>query len=99
MDQTQLKLRKLELLKEKKRLRSLLPHRYGFKRYAWQREFESTKAKMKILVAANQIGKSTIHIADVIEAATNKSIWTKLWPDLPEGKIPSPFWYLYPYRS
>lgn len=82
---------KLILLEEKERIRKLLPHKYGYKDYAWAREFMESTNKMCLLTAANQIGKSSIQIRKCIEWATNKSLWAKLWRN-----NPIQFWYLYP---
>jgi len=53
-----LKERKLELLLEKREQLSQLPHRSGFKKYVWQREFFESYDKELFLTAANQVGKA-----------------------------------------
>jgi len=69
-----------------------LPHLYRYPFYTWSRQvFESTNPEI-LLVAANQLSKSSTAIRKNIEWATNKSLWPKLWP----GKIPNLFWYFYP---
>lgn len=53
-----LKQKKLELLKEKRDVVANLPHRYGYKKYKWQREFFDSFEKDLFLTAANQTGKA-----------------------------------------
>lgn len=84
---------KLKLLEEKERLREGLPHLHGQKLYPWMREFFESQNPENILCSANQIGKSSIQIRKVIEWATNKSLWKKLWPHLKHPKL---FFYFYP---
>lgn len=91
-DVERLKLEKLRLLEEKKLLYSQLPHRYGFKRYKWQEEFFQCFVQDAFLTAANQVGKSTIMIAQHIEWAANKDLWPRLF----KRRTPRVFWYLYP---
>jgi hypothetical protein len=62
--------------------------------YRWQREFYESTHKFATLVASNQSGKSAIQIRKVINWATNKELWPKLWK-----KQPIQFWYLYPDGS
>lgn len=74
------------------RAKQSLPHLYRYPFYKWSREvFESTNPEI-LLVAANQLSKSSTAIRKNIEWATNKSLWPKLWP----GKTPNLFWYFYP---
>lgn len=69
-----------------------LPHLYRYPFYTWARKvFDSTNPEI-LLVAANQLSKSSTAIRKNIEWATNKSLWPKLWP----GKTPNLFWYFYP---
>lgn len=68
-----------------------LPHLYGVKRYKWQTEFFQSTNHNNFLVAANQIGKSSIMIAKNIHWATCPSLWPQLWPSKP-----TQFWYFYP---
>lgn len=91
----ELKQRKLELLEEQAKLRRNLPHLYGMKYYPWMREFMECTNRTMFLTAANQIGKSSIQIRKVIEWATNRSLWSALWP----RRTPRQFWYLYPSRE
>lgn len=87
--------RKLELLQSQKRLRTNLPHLYGWKNYPWMREFIECTNKTAFLTAANQIGKSSSQIRKLIQWATDKTLWPMLWP----GRTPRVFWYLYPSRE
>lgn len=95
LNQKKLALEELAIQEKKVELMEGLPHLYGMKFYKWAREFFESREKENFIVAANQIGKSTVQIRKVIEWATNKSLWQKLWP----GKKPNQFWYLYPSRD
>lgn len=57
-----------------------LPHRYGHKWYWWQRAFNESPLLMRLMTCANQVGKSTTHIWDKVERATNIEKWPELWP-------------------
>jgi len=83
-----------------KKLRAELPHRYGFKWYLWAWNFYKSMNKMCLLVAANQVSKSSTLIRRHIERATNKALWPVLWPDI-NGvpNVPRQFWYLYPTKE
>lgn len=72
-------------------LKQDLPHLYGQKFYAWQREFFNSRNKINLLCAANQIGKSTCLIKKNIEWAGNAALWPELWETKPKM-----FWYFYP---
>lgn len=85
--------RKVELKRQKAQLKRELPHLFGFGWYRWNRAFFESRNKMCLLVAANQIGKSTIQIRKHVHWATDKTLWPTLWPKNP---IPRQFWYLYP---
>lgn len=85
------KLQKIALLEEKLKFQQNLPHLYGFKKYKWGREFHESTNKINLVVAANQIGKSTEQIAKCIRWATDKSLWPALWRTEPRQ-----FWYMYP---
>ena len=90
----QLKATKEELaaaLEAKLRMREGLPHLYGFPLYKWQGEFFRSTNRMNLMVAANQIGKSTCNIRKCIHWATEPSLWPKLWKTKP-----TLFWYMYP---
>lgn len=74
-----------------------LPHLYGWKWYSWAKEFFECRNKMALLVAANQISKSSTLIRTFIEWAGNPKLWAELWP--PIGGVerkPKMFWYFYP---
>jgi hypothetical protein len=88
----ELKLKKLKLLEERKKLREELPHLYGFPLYKWAREFMESLNRMKILTAANQISKSSTLIRHAIDLATDKSKWPSYFP----RREPMTFWYVYP---
>lgn len=89
------KQREIAALEEKLRLRQELPHLFGSPLYSWQREFfECVNREGMFLVAANQIGKSSISIRKVIHWATEKSLWPKLW-----SRTPTQFAYFYPSAS
>lgn len=85
------KLERLALLEKKAVFRENLPHLHGFRKYKWGREFFESTNKINLVVAANQIGKSTEQICKCIEWATNKSLWPRLWKSTPRQ-----FWYMYP---
>jgi len=89
-------------MEQKLKMKDCLPHRYGFKRYQWQKDYEEAKFyKKRFLCAANQIGKSTIQICDRIEIAVSPDLWPELWPSQfqfnPNVKPYS--WYLYPNQD
>lgn len=86
-----IKLEKLKLLEEKARLVRGLPHLYGFKDYAWSRDFLDSNDKTILLTAANQLGKSTTQIRKIVEFATNVQAWPSRF-----RRNPRQFWYLYP---
>lgn len=92
MSEYEKKLKKLQLLKDKKLLQENLPHIYGHKLYPWMRQYFDSTNKMVIICSANQIGKSSIQIRKAIECATNKTLQKVLWPHIE----PRQFWYLYP---
>lgn len=97
---TNLKLKKLKQLEDEIRLKNGLPHLYGFKDYEWSLEFIHTKNKTPIVVAANQIGKSTSQIRRMIMLATEPELWPEYWPALTKiGQKPTQFWYLYPTKD
>lgn len=95
----QAKLEKLRLLEEKVKLQDGLPHLYGFPKYDWQLDYQHNRTnRVRLLCAANQIGKSSIQIIDRIHIATSPDLWPQLWPHMfkanPNAKPYS--WYLYP---
>lgn len=88
------KLEKLKLLELKKELKENLPHLHGFKLYPWQRAFIDSTAKMNLICAGNQLGKSLCNILKLVMWATEPSLWPKLWK-----KRPIQFWYLLPTKD
>ncbi len=93
---TETQLRALDAQKHKaaelrEKLRTGLPHLYGWKWYHWSKMFFESRNRMKLLCAANQITKSSTQIRQCIEWAGNKSLWGELWK-----REPRVFWYLYP---
>lgn len=90
--------RKQALLEQRLKLKRGLPHKYGWKHYKWSREFFESTNKENFLVAANQIGKSSVNIRKCIEWATNQDLWPKLW-DVESFGSPNQLWYLYPTRE
>ncbi len=90
-DDLAFKLEKLKLLEAKQKMESELPHLYGFNLYRWQREFIESTNKMTIMVAANQIGKSSAQWLKAIRWATDKTIWPKIF-----AKDPKMFLYFMP---
>lgn len=94
-DELSLKLERIRLLEEKKKLKAGLPHLYGYKMYQWSRLFFESTNRFNFLSAANQIGKSSISIRKAIHWCTEPNLWASLWP----GKTPSYFFYLYPSKE
>lgn len=88
----QLKLLRIQQLERELAEREALPHLHRHKHYKWSRQvFESTDKEI-FLVAANQLGKSTVAIRKIIHLATEPKLWAKFWPK----KKPNLFWYFYP---
>jgi hypothetical protein len=97
-----LKLEKVRLLEEQAKLKYGLPFLYGQKLYKWQEDYKNNRHnRVRLLCAANQIGKSTIQIKDRVDIATNPAEWRRLWPHLFRGGAePKPSsWYLYPNQG
>lgn len=67
---------------------------YGWKWYKWARKFYESRNKMNLLVAANQISKSSTQIRKCLNWATDVEIWKELWQ-----RRPRQFWYLYPTKE
>jgi len=89
------KKRKLELLQYQEKMQEELPHLYGWPWYPWAWEFfNNTTDKVQLLVAANQISKSTTQIRKQAHWATDQELWDTLW-----GRKPNMFWYLYPSKD
>jgi phage terminase large subunit-like protein len=98
-EKLELKRLELELLEKKAALHDGLPHLYAYQErwYKWAREFFDSTAKECFLTAANQSSKSSTQIRKMIDWATDKDKWEKLWrPDVLVGGVPNQFWYLYP---
>jgi phage terminase large subunit-like protein len=93
-EEMQAKLERIALLERKAELREGLPHLYGQKFYPWAREFFESTNRNNFLVAANQIGKSSVNIRKCINWATSPDLWPKLWRNKPIQ-----FWYLMPTRT
>lgn len=89
--------RQVELLREQLKLEEGLPFLYALKHYTWSRQVFETINKECFLVAANQLGKSTVAIRKNIYLATHPQVWPKYWPKL-NYKVQKPnlFWYFYP---
>lgn len=86
-----LKLAKLQALEKEEKMREELPHLYGFPWYDWAWDFFTTRNKMALLTAANQVSKSSTNIRTIIEWAGNTELWPELWKTKPIQ-----LWYLYP---
>lgn len=82
---------RIRLLAEKQRLREGLPHLYGWKWYKWAREFFESQNKITLLVAGNQLSKSSSQIRKCIHWATEDTLWPLLWRTRPRVFI-----YMYP---
>lgn len=67
-----------------------LPHLYGHKWYLWQRQFFQNKNRFRMFTAANQVGKSVVHIWDKVDRATNIERWPDMWKEKPDL-----FWFFY----
>ena len=74
-------------------IRKNLPHLYGFPWYEWAWRFFNSTNRMNLLVAGNQLSKSSTQIRKAIDWCTNTKKWPKLWPKNP---VPRNMWYLYP---
>lgn len=85
------KLEYVKALELKLELQQGLPHLYGWKWYPWARQFFESKNRYNLLVAGNQLSKSSTMIRKAIHWATEKSLWPELWPT-----TPNQFWYFYP---
>ncbi len=90
------KIRQQQQLIEAKKadLQAGLPHLYAWKWYKWAWEFYQSRNPMTLLVAANQISKSSTMIRKCIEWSGNPRLWPELWKTPPRQ-----FWYLYPSRE
>lgn len=87
----------LKALERKKFLQEHLPHLYGWKWYPWAKSFfDCTPDQNRdcMMVAANQISKSSTMIRKCIRMATDKERWKDWWPT-----NPNQFWYFYPTKD
>jgi phage terminase large subunit-like protein len=87
----QLLAEELVLREKQQELVEGLPHLYGWPWYSWAREYCESTNKTNLLVAANQISKSSTNIRKCIDWATDKKKWPLLW-----RARPTQFWYMYP---
>jgi len=86
------KLQRLHALqRQKESIKEQLPHLYGWPWYKWAKIFFESRNKMNLLVAANQISKSSTQIRKCIDWATDIEKWPELWKQKPRL-----FWYIYP---
>ena len=90
-----LALEELRLLEMERELKEGLPFLYGWQWYDWADEFYNSTNRINLLVAANQISKSSTQIRKCINWATNKALWKNLWGLM----VPNQFWYLYPSKD
>lgn len=90
----ELKLEKIRLLEQRKKLKEDLPHLYGFKYYKWQRQHIESTNYYTFLKAGNQLGKSICNGIKWVTWATEPSMWKSLWT-----KRPRQFWVLMPTRD
>lgn len=89
---------KLKLMEEERELRLSLPHKYLHPYYQWQIDYNESLNKTCIIVAANQVGKSTTNLVKLITWCTEPDRWEKLW-DISKTGNPNLFWYLYPSQD
>ena len=92
-DEVALEFERLELKERELELTEGLPHLHGWPWYPWAREFFESTNRMCLLVAANQISKSSTQIRKAIDWATDQTKWKRLWRTRPRQ-----FWYLYPSK-
>lgn len=85
------KLKRIELLQARQRMQEGLPHLHGWKWYRWAREFFESTNKVSLLVAGNQLSKSSSQIRKCIHWATEQELWPLLWRSRPRVFI-----YMYP---
>lgn len=91
---TEARLKRLEALEQKKKLKEGLPHLYGFPFYKWARDFFESRNRFNFLCAGNQLSKSSSMIRKAIHWATAQDLWPSLWITRP-----SIFWYFYPTKE
>src|SRR3990167_11560215 len=78
-DDKRSRLERIQLLEKKIELQNGLPFLHAFPWYKWSREFFDSTAKMNLLTAGNQSGKSVTQIRKCIDWATNVDKWPLLW--------------------
>jgi len=81
----------LKIKRERIERMECLPHLYGKKWYKWAKAFFNSTNRFNMIVAGNQVSKSSTLIRRCIHRATEKSMWKKWWPSTPTA-----FWYFYP---
>ena len=91
MTLSQVRAQQAEVARRKQELIDGLPHLHKFKWYQWAWDFFTSREKMCLMTAANQISKSSTQIRKVIEWAGNPKLWPELW-----SHTPTIFWYFYP---
>lgn len=94
IDEKELALQRLKIMRQKVALQEGLPHLHGFKWYRWAWEYFNETNRMCFISAANQISKSSSQIRRIIHRATEPTLWPKLWKTTPRM-----FWYFYPNKS
>jgi hypothetical protein len=86
----QLKHQELRLKQQKMKIMENLPHRYGMKHYPWSRKFYESTNKMNLLVAANQIGKSSGEDSEVHRVGDERGpLAETLWKKRPQSLLVS----------
>lgn len=92
-----LKIKQIEALEAETEGYDLYPHLYMHKHYKWSWDFENNlEDRVQIVLAPNQVGKTSTCIKKLIRIATEAKCWKRMWPELPDGIMPSQWWYLYP---
>lgn len=86
--------RKVELERQKQHIIDSLPHLHGFDWYPYQKEFLSVHKEIQVLCCANQLGKTTILLAKLVNLATDLKLWKKYWE-----KPPVTFIYMLPNQK
>lgn len=88
------KLEKIKEMEEQLEIREGLPHLYGWDWYEWAWEFFTSRNKVRLLTAGNQLSKSSTQIRGIINWATDEKLQRELW-----SRKPNLFWYLYPTKD
>lgn len=92
--QREIQLAKIAAIERDKKRRWELPHIYGWSWYEWAHSFFTTRNKMALLTAANQVSKSSTQIRKCLHMATCVEEWPSWWSTKPKQ-----FWYLYPTKD